>query len=224
MRHAVDDIFPSVPGSLGASGGRLERWGYWQHNLDAELVVIGQDWQGQESLMTHSEESLIWIQKHGEACRQLTNWNLRQLLLSIGFDPGTPEAPQFAPLYFANIVPSMPDPRGKMDHTRTQRRLGVGSEVEPGALKQLIELIRPRALVCLGSVAFSAAWNAFGLPGRPPGLLAHIEASDVPTLPGLETKLFGFFACGKLGTAQRSLEMQFRDWAKLKRVLEKRET
>src|SRR5579863_7505103 len=88
---------PSVcEGGVYDSAGHIGPWTQWQGNLDAELMVIAQDWGGTKYYIKH---------KGVEEDINITNKRIRELLASVGVNIALPREPQaIRPLFFTNSV------------------------------------------------------------------------------------------------------------------------
>ena len=191
----------------GIQGGRwdsdhLGPWSCWQGALDAEVVVVGQDW---------GNEALFLKGKGRPSDGDPTNVNLRAMAHRAGWDMGSPEAPRPQPIYLTHAVLGI-------------RAMGNPVTVPPIAwiddsvpfLVQLLEIIRPRALVSLGRAALRSCRLALldterngRMPDHPSVNQAHARN---PILHPGKPVLFAFYHCSPLGLSNRSLEHQFEDW------------
>lgn len=194
----------------------LTPWSRWQNNPNPKLLVVGQDWSGQESLLKLAQEKADSIAKYGADVKIATNKNLRRLLASIGLDPGTPDAPTNAELYFYNMVLCIK--KGNLSQ-------GVSRSISENCAKSffihLLRILKPKAIVCLGGTAFDEACRALG-KGRQTNLTAHVEAKGQIDCPDYNTAIFGAIHCGGLGTAQRSMELQLQDWQRIGQYINRR--
>ena len=176
-----------------ADGGFADHpspWAMWMGALtDVDVVIVGQDFASQEQPHIQPDPTLA------------TNVNLLQLISSAGIDP--------ARVYLTNAVLCL--------------KPGAMSAPLPSPwvkncaphLRRTIEIVRPRAVAALGSVAWRAVCQAFDI--RAAGLSLAIETSPRSSSTG--PTLFAFAHCGGLGTANRPLAQQQRDWARLGRWL-----
>ena len=177
---------------------QLGPWSLWQGNLDAVLLVIGQDW---------GDENYFVRNRGRDMDDNATNRGLRTLLSSIGFDPGLPSAPVAQPLFFTNAVLGI-------------KASGMSAELKHDWLRHsslnftapLIEIIRPRLVVTLGISAFKAMRLIFSaLPYLPLNALLKCPPFHLTD----NRMLFAVAHCGGLGLASRAIGEQLEDWKKI---------
>jgi DNA polymerase len=197
-------IFP--PGLQNPSqieGGKFDcsqlgPWSLWQGNLDAEMLVIGQDW---------GDENYFRLNGGRDTGDNLTNQNLRNLLAFTGLDPGLPSNPAVQPLFFTNAVLGIKS--GGMSANLKHDWLRHSSLNFTGPL---IEIIRPRLIVTLGIGAYKALRFVFpALPYEPMNTLLKYPPFH---LPG-NGVLFPMAHCGGLGSVNRNMQEQMKDWKKI---------
>jgi uracil-DNA glycosylase len=176
-------------------------WTRWQGALDAELMVVGQDWGSVKNFET----------QHGRGDpKSPTNQRLRELLKEAGFP--------------VNEVGSEPGP-GMVFLTNAILCLksgGASGSVEPSwfaecgsrFLRPQIELVRPRAVVTLGEHAYKAACHAFELSPRP--FREAVESQEKAELLG-GVWLFPVYHCSLLvlNTRTRTFDSQKADWRRI---------
>ena len=202
LRQQAD--FPSgLQNPSQIEGGKFDcphlgPWSLWQGDLDAKLLVIGQDW-GDENYFRSNEGR----DNDGNA----TNQNLRKLVSFIGCDPGLPSNPTVQPLFFTNAVLGIKSGGMSADLKHDWLRHSSLNFTGP-----LIEIIRPRLIVTLGISAYKSLRFIFPyLPYEPMNNLLkyppfHLSGSGV---------LFPMAHCGGLGLANRNMEEQLKDWKKI---------
>ncbi|MBK8965220.1 MAG: hypothetical protein IPM36_00805 [Lewinellaceae bacterium] len=177
---------------------QLGPWSLWQGNLDAEMLVIGQDW---------GDENYFRLNGGRDTDDNLTDQNLRKLLTSIGFDPGPPSSPMEQPLFFTNGVLGIKSGGMSADLKHDWLRHSSLNFTGP-----LIEIIRPKLIITLGISAYKAIRFIFPyLPYEPMNNLLkyppfHLSGSGV---------LFPMAHCGGLGSVNRNMEEQSKDWKKI---------
>ncbi|MEZ4940666.1 MAG: uracil-DNA glycosylase family protein [Saprospiraceae bacterium] len=200
----LQEIFPpglQNPSQIEAGKfdcAQLGPWSLWQSDLNAEMLIIGQDW---------GDENYFLMNKGRDTDDNPTNQNLRKLLASIGLDPGLPSCPASQPLFFTNAVLGIKS--GGMSTVLKHDWLRHSSLNFTGPL---IEIIQPRLIVTLGASAYKALRFLFPyLPYEPMNNLLKYPPSHLPDI-GV---LFTMAHCGGLGTVHRSLEEQLKDWKKI---------
>lgn len=178
-------------------------WSIWQGNLDADIMVIGQDW---------GDEDYFSRNKGRDTDTNPTNRGLRKLLNSIDLDPGLPSVPIPQPLFFTNAMLGL-------------KSGGMSAGLKHNWLKHsslqltapLIEIIQPRLLVTLGINAYKAIRIIFpSLPYLPMSALLKCPPFHLPD----KKILFAMAHCGGLGLANRTMEEQMKDWQKIKPYLQ----
>jgi len=177
---------------------QLGPWSLWQGNLDAGVLVIGQDW---------GDEDYFRLNGGRDTDDNPTNQNLRKLLASIGFDPGLPSKPAAQPLFVTNAVLGIKSGGMSADLKHDWLRHSSLNFTGP-----LIEIIQPRLIVTLGISAYKALRFLFSyLPYEPMNALLkyppfHLSGNGV---------LFPMAHCGGLGSVNRNMEDQLKDWKKI---------
>jgi DNA polymerase len=182
----------------------IGKWSDWQGNLDAKIVVIGQDWGSLK----------YWNDNHGtDSETNPTNLNLIKLFEVLGYQIGTIFNPNpNQPLFFSNAVLCLKS--GTMSSNISKRCFrNCGSRF----LKPLIDIINPEILITLGTAPFASILELY----RPEGWNKIPPLRDVvrknPIILNSEgLKLFPMYHCGGLGLANRNLTEQKKDWEFMK--------
>lgn len=192
------------------SGGNLDDWhlspwSRWQGQLNADVIVVGQDW-GDRTYFLENEGR----DNDGEQ----TCLNLCEMALCAGWDLGPPHSPIPQPVFLTNAVLGI-------------RQEGGKSGSPPDAwvddslpfLIGLIEVVRPRAIVSLGTSAYRACRLAMYGRARDAQIPLGASLKEVhhlaPILRPGKPAWFPFYHCGPLGLANRSRELQRQDWLAL---------
>ncbi len=142
-------------------------WSKSACNVDAEVMIIGQDWASSNVLEREPDEDR---RRFGQDCSSCTNTNLREFLGYMGL--------QFRETYATNVFPFIK--WGAKDEDIPFRDLVSCAEIY--TLPQ-IEIVSPRMAICLGQKAFNAVCRAAELrppnwsKARPPG--PHIRICPV---------------------------------------------
>lgn len=183
----------------------LGPWSRWQCSLDADVLVVGQDWG----------DLPYFVRNRGvDDPNEATCRNLRSLALNAGWDLGSPVTPKPQRLFFTNAVLGIRAANGK-------------SGAVPDAwihdslpfLQGIIEIVQPKAIVTLGAAAAKAC--RFALVGT--GRSAQVPASSTMgtlhamgpiRLPGKPLWL-PLYHCSPLGLVNRSIALQGEDWRTL---------
>lgn len=119
-------------------------WSISAHNVDAEVMIIGQDWTSSDSLEQEPDEGRRML---GQRYSKPTNINLRELLGYMGL--------QFCETYATNVFVFIK--RGNRSARIPSRDLEYCARTY--TLPQ-IEIVSPRMAICLGKKTFRAVCRA----------------------------------------------------------------
>ena len=181
----------------------MSPWSRWQGNLDAKLMVVGQDWGG-----------LPYFTKHSglEGPSNPTNDTLRELINLLGIDAGSPgDLRRKGVVFFTNAILCL-----KQGPLQGSVQAEWFRNCSP-FLKRQVEIIRPKLLVCLGERAYRSLAYAFCFqPGK---FCDTVESKEGIILPS-GTRAFARYHCGRrTQNVNRPLSLQRRDWKRLARFL-----
>jgi DNA polymerase len=179
-------------------------WSLWQGNLNAAVVVVGQDWGDTRYFIDNAGHD-----KPGNP----TNETLRKLLRSIGIDIAVPTAADAGggTIFLTNTVLCL-------------KNGGMQSKVGPqwfptcGArfLRPTIDLIAPKVVVTLGEWAYRAVTAAYDL--RRATFRRAVESDDCALSGGI--RYIPMYHCGaRILNTHRPFEQQRRDWDRVRRSL-----
>jgi DNA polymerase len=202
---------PELANPSGIAGGTLDSdrigpYSRWQGNLDAEVLVVAQDFADVTTFQAVSG----WPGPNVK-----TNTALVALAAAAGIAiaPPKPDCPDDR-LFFTNAVLCLK--QGNMQASIPRRCF---RECGKRFLRPTIALVAPRAVVTLGLAALDATLASFDLPAFRGSLVSLIEAGrSFPLSKG--SVLFPM--CHPSPTvlnAVRSLDQQRADWARLGRWL-----
>ncbi len=186
----------------------LNPWELWYGNLDAEILVIGQDFSDEKYFIDNLNSN--W-QKEIDSP---TNKTLQSLLKNLGYEIDLPKnqiVNKSLPLFFTNAV------------------LGIKKNGMTGAIKEkwyketaklftkeLIEIIQPKFIITLGKHSYNMMCIAY-----------DINAEKLFKNVKLEQNInqnFQWFAvshCSPTGRINRNLEKQHDDWKEMKQLMDK---
>jgi uracil-DNA glycosylase family 4 len=178
-------------------------WSKWQGNLDAEVMVVGQDW---------GDTRYFLREKGGEHPSNPTNGTLVKLLDSIGVaigPPGGGHGPNVA--FFTNAILCLKSDglQGKVQgewfaHCRR-------------FLRAQIDIVRPRIVIGLGRLAFTSILRAFDIQPPP---FRNAVADPHGTLLPTGSRVFAVYHCGaRILNTHRSFSAQVQDWKRIGFVL-----
>lgn len=179
-------------------------WTRWLGDLNARVMVVGQDWGDQRAFEK---------QQGRNGSYSATNDMLRELLASIGVDVPEQDA-AFGPtdVFLTNAVLCFKD-QGCQGPVRPEWFRDCGRAF----LKPQIELVNPRAVVCLGQQAYSAVMSAYGLV-QPKSWRSAVEGPGL-TLPGGPIA-FAVYHCGRrILNSHRDQTQQLSDWKRIAKAL-----
>jgi DNA polymerase len=184
---------------------RLGPYSRWQGNLDAELVVVGQDFAGTESFAALQG----W-----PGARVGTNLALIELVASAGIRLEPPSVGQpHDRIFLTNAIQCL-----KPGSMQGRPPASYARECVPRYLRPLLEIVRPRAVVTLGDYALTSILAAYGTVNRESleQLIALERTFTLPLRDGGSTILFPRMHPSRtVQNARRSLELQKRDWEKI---------
>ena len=177
-------------------------WSKWQGNLDADIMVVGQDW-GNVVYFVNNQG------KDNDA--EPTCKNLIKRFMEIGIDIGTPGKPKPAPVFLTNSILCL-KPEGKSANVFSKWQRNCCSKF----LKPLIGIIKPKVVIALGEKAYRAIMYLYGKKPEP-----FKAAVDNPVPVELENGLclFPVYHCSQqiINSGVRGETDQKRDWARILR-------
>jgi uracil-DNA glycosylase len=180
-------------------------WSRWQGNLNAAVMVVGQDW-GSEGYFTDNRGC--------DKPNSDTSSFLTKLLASIDVNVSGPtELDGFlGAAFFTNAILCLKAGDRMSGRVKARWLSNCGTRF----LRPSIELISPRVLISLGVGAYRAIARLYGLPKA-----RFVDAVDRPDgwVLSEATRYFPMFHCGPLGLVNRRREAQQDDWGKVRRFL-----
>jgi DNA polymerase len=201
-------------------------WTEWQGNLDAELMIVGQEWGGTDN----------YIDQEGrDEDRDAANANLVDLLDSIGRRIEFPSEYQKKvkkpeqPHFFTNAVLCLR--RGKATTSENGNIDKSGKEPVKQCfrncafkfLKPQIDLVNPKVIVTLGYQAYRSVIISCGNPGMKPEKSMKAALGQGMVNLG-SVQLFPRYHCGAKSTNpnmkySRTMELQKKDWQSVSEAL-----
>jgi uracil-DNA glycosylase len=180
-------------------------WSVWQGNLDAEVIIVGQDWGD----VAYFEEH-----KGRDHPDNPTNTKLIELLRIIGIDIGTgSEQGRRGAVFLTNAILCLK--QGGLQGMVQDKWFGNCGRL---FLKPLIEWIRPKVLITLGERAYRTIEKCYSLPNRRFRDAVESPATLPPLLCG--ARLFPVYHCGRrILNTHRNPEQQKADWERMHRIL-----
>ena len=180
-------------------------WSRWQGNLDAPVMVVGQDWG----------DTRYFLKYQGvEGPGNPTNKTLAMLLGTIGIAIGEPGQTDGADVvFFTNAILCLKEGGLQGDVRREWFQC-----CRP-FLQRQIEIISPKVVVGLGQRAFESIVTAFDM--KPPAFRNAVEDERGIVLPN-GSRLFAVYHCGaRILNTHRSLSAQLHDWQRIGRAVER---
>ena len=172
-------------------------WTRWQGNLNADLMIIGQDWGGAD----------FYVKYEGVGNDEnSTNKSIRELLKSINIDIELPQVGTTGPLFFTNSILCLRQ-KGLTGSTKS----GWFKNCSEKFLRPQIELVRPKVVATLGYKAYRSVMNAFRISAK----TKMQEAVQGTTRLQNNSLLVPLYHPGRLGIVSRSFENQKLDWQRV---------
>lgn len=185
----------------------VEPWAQWQDNLDARIVVVGQEFCDVDTFIKVQGT----VERYPERFEYPANKNLTEYLALIGFDPGPPLSPNREnPVFFTNAVMGLKN--GSMSSNFSDRWLEE-SRIE--FLAPLLGIIGPRIIITIGTKANRTVGRLFDFPV---GSHASMVASS-PIRTSAGPLIFAVYHTGGLGLRNRPKAQQVEDWMRIKACL-----
>jgi len=178
-------------------------WSRWQGNLNAKLMVVGQDWG----------DTGYFVRNEGvESLGNRTNVTLMDLIGTLGLTIGPPGAMMGQDVvFFTNAILCL-----KEGGLQAQVQENWFRNCAPH-LRRQIEIVQANIVVGLGERAFRAILLGFNLLSR--SFRSEVEDPEGTLLPN-GSRAFAVYHCGaRIQNTHRKLDAQERDWARMRRFL-----
>lgn len=180
-------------------------WSSWQGNLDASLMVVGQDW---------GDISYFIRRQGGEDPSNPTNLGLVELVGIAGMLIGNPDSAVGRDVaFFTNAILCLKNGQG-----------GLQGKVKPTwfkncapFLRRQIEIVRPVVVSSLGEHAYRAILEGFGMSCG--SFRSEVDLATGRLLPN-GSRAFAMYHCGaRIRNTHRPMAMQKEDWKRLRPYL-----
>jgi DNA polymerase len=182
-------------------------WSLWQHNLDADIMIVGQDWGDNKFFKK-------WSGKDPNDGNP-TNENLLKLLESIGVTIGKPREKQGQKIFLTNLILCLK--KGGLQALVSDDWFNSCTRK---FFKPLVEIIRPKAILALGKKPTNFISDYFGVYYSRSIPLKKLIIQYSPFKLTNQTLLFPLYHCGAGGiNRNRSFNEQMNDWKIIKRYL-----
>lgn len=201
---------PSVVASGKYDSDQIGPWSLWQGNLDAEILVVGQDWGDVDFFVKH----------HGvDPETNRTNQNLELLLREVGVSVAPPGRVQHQVAFFTNAVLCLKTGGLQAKLQRTWLDNCVLAFLLP-----LIEIVRPKVVISMAQEVSKALLSSrLGRPVRSSSNSELVEKAPYDCFVG--SVLFPVYHCGAGSiNRNRSLPEQQQDWRRIAAYLKGKES
>jgi DNA polymerase len=176
-------------------------WSCWQGDLDAEIMVVGQDWGGL---------------KFFEAWKGIdppfgnpTNSNLSVLLHQFGISIKPPQEPQDQKIFLTNMILCLKG--GDLQAPIKDEWL---TNCSGNFFSLLVEIVKPKIILALGKRVSETILDLYGISYSKSAPLSLLMNGS-PFKLTESTSLFPVYHCGAGGVNRnRPMEMQEEDWRK----------
>jgi DNA polymerase len=199
---------PSAVANGEYDSAEIGPWSRWQGNINAEILVVGQDWGDIRYFMK-------W-QGKDQPSGNPTNDSLQVLLKHIGVQIGKPRETQDHVVFFTNLILCL-------------KQGGLQAKVDDGWFRNctsaffqsLIDVIQPKAILALGKKVSESILNQYDIAyPKSKGLLEIMRQS--PYSLTSTTVLFPLYHCGAGSVNRnRSIIEQKTDWSRVGEWLKK---
>jgi DNA polymerase len=185
---------------------QIGAWSRWQGNLNAPLLLVGQDW-GTVRVFRQFRGIDPPLQS-----RRGTNENLMELMEVAGFHIEPSGREQEGQLFFTNAVLCL--------KTSDDMQAPVPQEYFARCVRKfllpLIKIIHPKVVVALGQLPYEAVRSSFEPNFRlQPPFRRYVEQTPIVIHEGV--LLFAVYHCGAGGTNRnRTLPEQRKDWERIR--------
>ena len=215
----------------------INLWTYWQNNLDARIMLVGQDW----GCLDGSEETMQRIRGVNDGTGRpffpdrndnaiwTTDWNLGELFKILGYDIWQKQRD----LFFTNFV------LGYREHGTSGPFRQKWIRDDAPYFKRLAEIIEPEIMICLGKNTFEGVVYALtGQMKRIKGFNRFLDSGenyqDISLDSGQTVRVYAVAHCGTIGTmnrnrgkkkpdgsslSSREIMIQKQDWTRIKNEL-----
>lgn len=208
----------------------INLWTYWQGrgNLDAKILLVGQDWGTPDESEAENVMKSIRLMNAGISVPYMdgnynpTDQTLIQLFNSIGYDVSADSAAN-QDLFFTNLVLGYRS--GNISGGLRQNWI----EHDSVFFRELVSIIEPKTILCLGRDTFIGVLKALELPTpKIKRYNDYLDQQREPIIYQLDSgEVAGIFAlahCGALGSMNRNrgytekrngISRQLDDWSKV---------
>lgn len=204
--HTCSGLTNPIDCANGAfDSDHLSPWTKWQGNLNAELMIVGQDWGDLAYFLNNAGN---------ESPKNPTNSNLVKLAASI--DVTIEPLPKFSEfegqVFLTNAILCLKE-GGLQGAVKQEWFNNCGTK----HLKPTIELVQPKVLVSLGAKVYETIQKLYGLPRV---RFRDVVDRETGIVLANDMHYFPMYHCGsRIINTHRNFEQQLTDWARIKPVL-----
>jgi uracil-DNA glycosylase len=204
-------INPSRCSNRQHDSSHIGPWSRWQGNIDAEIMIVGQDW-GDDRYFIDNKGFDKTRTKSGAPYENPTNKALMDLLNTIGVNiEPCKDYETKGDLFFTNAILCLKK-KGRMQGPVKDKWLKNCGE---RFLRPLIDIVCPKVVITLGEKAYRSLCNIYNLEQEKNFKDAVENDNGYPL--SANTLLFPVYHCGKRTmNTNRSFPEQKRDWERIK--------
>ncbi len=212
----------SIPLKWCEACEEINLWAYWQGSLNAKIMLVGQDWGCPYDKTANNVMANIQAIKSGLNVSYMhnnnstTNKNLRTLFGTLGYNIDEKQKD----LFFTNFV------LGYREKGFSGGKLREWEEASSKFFGELVDIIEPEIIICLGKFTLAGVLNTFGKKKAVNNYNLFIESDENPISVTLHSekqiKIYGMAHCGAMGTMNRNgktscnnLDKQINDWHRI---------
>ncbi|MFB2121197.1 uracil-DNA glycosylase family protein [Parapedobacter sp. 2B3] len=186
----------------------INPWELWQGNLNAEIMLIGQDFADSESLKNNLQED--W-KKEKSSSTNLALIDFFKILAhpiaEISY-AGTSELP----LFFTNAILGIK--KSDIQHMSKPVK-NIWIRESRVYLQELIDIVQPKHIIAMGKTAYKAVCGIYGI--KPAASMREVTGTKIGLPDG--KNLFVVQHCSPLGRVGRSLQQQNEDWKQISNLI-----
>lgn len=189
-------------------------WSRWQGNLDAKILVVGQDW-GDVKYYEDNHGFDKTNSKSDNHYENPTNQTLRVLLkiIDVEIDPAEKQE-TIGECFFTNAILCLKQNGGLQGTVINRWFINCGH-----FLKDTIEIVSPKVVIAIGERAFRSVCQSFDIMA-PKAFQAAVDNINGFTLSPNGTRLFPVYHCGRrILNTHRKMPAQENDWERIKASL-----
>lgn len=185
----------------------IEPWAQWQNNIDAKILVIGQEFCDLETY----EKTEAKVERFENRYEYPANQNIHSYFLNIlGYDIGHPTNPNRTnPIFFTNAVMGL-----KSGSMSANFKTSWLKESREEFLIPLINIIQPKIIITIGSMATKTVGKIYNFK-----IPSHKKIVDNSPIKSGNILVFPVYHTGGLGLRNRQKNQQIDDWTKIKKWL-----